>query len=179
MKRLPWVERKFQFDVPEGWLPNIIARLSGTRARLIDLTENISEPQAELRLDEKWSIKEHIGHLADLEVLHIGRIDDFENFKSTLRAADMKNARTEEANHNSSKVSEHISQFWNKRSIFLQRLEGLSDEIQAFESIHPRLNMKMKPVDIAYFTAEHDDHHIAWIIHILNHAQENMIKTKQ
>jgi len=50
MKRLPWVERKFRFDIQEGWLPNILARLAGTRARLIDLTENISESQAELRL---------------------------------------------------------------------------------------------------------------------------------
>ncbi|MEQ9467925.1 MAG: DinB family protein [Ekhidna sp.] len=169
MERLPWVERKFQFNIPEGWLPNIISRLSGTSVRLVEMSSIIRESVAEQRLQGKWSIKEHIGHLADLEDLHIGRIDDFENRKPTLRAADMKNVRTEEANHNGLEVTEHIKRFKKKRGEFLSRLEYMSDETQSYQSLHPRLNTKMKPVDLAFFTAEHDDHHIAWIMHILNH----------
>ena len=41
------------------------------------------------------------------------------------------------------------------------QVEKLGDTTQAFRSMHPRLQVLMLPVDIAFFTAEHDDHHLA------------------
>ncbi len=34
-------------------------------------------------------------------------------------------------------------------------------------SLHPRLNVQMRVVDMAYFVAEHDDHHICKIMEIV------------
>ncbi len=161
MKRMLWVERKFTFDLPPGWLPNVLERLRGTHARLIRLCAPLTEEEAEFKPDGKWSIKEHIGHLSDLEALHEGRIDDFIAGKVVLRAADMRNRKTEESNHNAYSRAELIANFAAIRAHFISRLEELDDETQAFESLHPRLNVRMKPVDMAYFTAEHDDHHLA------------------
>jgi hypothetical protein len=60
-----------------------------------------------------------------------------------------------------------ITRFSEKRNAFVDELKGLDDETQGFISRHPRLNIPMKPVDMATFTAEHDDHHIASIAEIV------------
>ena len=106
---------------------------------------------------------EKIGHLSDLESLHEGRIDDFQNRKETLRAWETTNAETNNANHNSSTIMELIDTFTKKRNILISRLEQLDDNTHQVKSIHPRLQVLMRPVDMAYFTAEHDDHHLTSI----------------
>jgi DinB superfamily len=163
MQRTLWTERKFNFDFPVGLFPNILERLHGTPARLKEMTSGLTEEQAEQKSGNKWSIKEQIGHLADAEALHEGRINDFLLRKESLRPADIKNVDTNNANHNTSSIQELINNFSNKRSVFVSRLEQLSDEIHEVKSLHPRLKVLMRPVDIAYFTSEHDDHHLTSI----------------
>lgn len=161
MQRTKWTERKFTFDFPEGWLSNILERLRGTPPRIIHLTNSLTEQNLCFKPEGKWSIKEHIGHLDDLEGLHEGRINDFILRKDVLRAADMTNTKTYTANHNQKDLSDLISGFTIKRERYVKRLEELDKATQEFKSIHPRLQNIVRPVDIAYFTAEHDDHHLA------------------
>lgn len=118
-------------------------------------------------MDNKWSIKEHIGHLVDLEDLHEGRIEDFMTRKRILRAADMKNVKTEKANHNTRNLQEIIQEFMNKRNLFISNLENLDKEVLNFKSLHPRLKALMSPIDMAFFTAEHDDHHLLSISELI------------
>jgi uncharacterized damage-inducible protein DinB len=108
-----------------------------------------------------WSIKEHIGHLADLEELHTGRVDDFEAGLDVLRAADMSNAKTRAASHNTRSMDELIDDFARKRENLIERLSTLDDATQMRSVMHPRLQVPMRPIDMAIFTAEHDDHHLA------------------
>ena len=168
MQRTKWVDRKFNFDIPEGWLCNVLERLRGTEVRLRTITALLTDEQTSRKAGDDWSIKEHIGHLSDLEELHEGRIDDFIARKKVLRAADMSNVKTNHAGHNSKSISELIDGFAFKRIIFISRLENLDDDTQRFQSLHPRLQSVMKPVDMAFFTAEHDDHHLASIRTIIN-----------
>ncbi|MEO8151046.1 MAG: DinB family protein [Bacteroidia bacterium] len=161
MDRTKWTERKFNFDFPEGWIYNILERLRGTPARINDMTHSLVDAQTTFKPEGKWSIKEHIGHLADLEELHEGRIADFLLRKEILRAADMSNAKTNQANHNSKSIQQLLNNFSAKRKQFVTHLEKLDNETQYFKSMHPRLKVMMRPVDMAYFTAEHDDHHLA------------------
>ncbi len=175
MQRTKWTERKFTFDFSEGWLPNILERLSGTPARLREMVSSVSNDEASLKPNDKWSIKENIGHLSDLEELHDGRIDDFLSRKTELRAADMKNAKTFNANHNAKSIEELLEDFSNVRKQFVKRFEKLDDETLLFKSLHPRLQVMMRPVDIAFFTAEHDDHHLADIRVILKTLQQKKL----
>ena len=163
MEQARWTERKFSFDFPVEWLPNILERLRGTSARLNDITGSLTEMKASVKINGKWSIKEHIGHLADLESLHDGRLDDFISRKKTLRPADMTNAVTFQADHNSRSLRHLINDFTVKRRHFIHRLVQMDPETHAFKSMHPRLRKNMRPADIAYFIAEHDDHHLASI----------------
>jgi hypothetical protein len=172
MQRTKWTERTFTFDMPEGWLPNILERLRGTPARINELTVLLSDEDASHTPRGKWSIKEHVGHLSDLEELHEGRIDDFLARKDTLRAADMNNTKTIEAEHNEKSIQQLFLNFVHKRKKFIARLEHLNDDTQRFSSMHPRLKVPMRPIDMAFFTAEHDDHHLADIREIIESMKD-------
>src|SRR5688572_11426138 len=129
MERTKWVDRKFTFDAPEGWIYNILERLGGTPARIREMTAGLPDEKANQKPNGKWSIKEHIGHLYDLEALHIGRIDDFTEGSENLRAWDTTNALTNESHHNDRSVDELLALFINRRKTFIAKLEGLDDEV--------------------------------------------------
>jgi hypothetical protein len=168
MQRTKWVERTFTFDFPAGWIFNILERLRGTPARISEIILSLSEEDATFKPNGKWSIKENIGHLSDLEELHDGRIDDFIARKEILRAADMSNTKTFSANHNAKTIDELVKNFSLRRKQFITGLSDWTMKHKTLKSMHPRLKVLMRPVDVAYFTAEHDDHHLAAIRAILN-----------
>src|SRR5215210_811980 len=98
--RMEWIKRQFSFGLPLGMYPNVLERVRGTPARLEDLVRGLSTEILTRRDGDKWSIQEHAGHLLDLEPLGMGRLDDYEAGLDSLRAADMSNRRTHEADHN-------------------------------------------------------------------------------
>ncbi|MBT8188985.1 MAG: DinB family protein [Saprospiraceae bacterium] len=160
MNRTPWVDRKFTLDLPAGWLFNVIERLHGTKARMEDLCGSLSEDQLQLKPDAKWSIKEHVGHLYDLEFLHIKRIMELKHRKDKLTGADMSNKRTYSSNHNEVPIKELIGEFSEQRLIFISEFSDMKAEDHNYSAVHPRLLIPMRPIDLAYFSAEHDDHHL-------------------
>lgn len=163
MERTRWTDRKFSFDFPVGWLPNIVERLLGTAVRLNALTSDINDVLAARKLDGKWSIKEHIGHLVDLEELHGIRLAELLDNMPSLTAADMNNRRTEEADHNSRGLQRLINDFNRERRLLVDKLAALTDDMHNRSALHPRLQLQMRPIDLAFFAAEHDDHHLASI----------------
>lgn len=161
MQRTPWIERTFTFDLPAGWLPDVLERLRGTSVRIAAMVDGLSHDELTRRDGDAWSIQEHIGHLLDLEDLHDGRISDFLARSEVLRAADMSNAKTNEAKHNEADIASLLHRFEQRRDELTKHLSELDDETQQFTALHPRLTVQVRPIDIAYFAAEHDDHHLA------------------
>ena len=142
---------------------NVVERVRGTPARLEDLTRGLTHEALTRRDGDKWSIQEQAGHLLDLESLGMNRLDDFEAGRETLVAADMQNRQTHDANHNANTIENILGAFRKERMSFVRRLD-LSDE--AFvrrTALHPRLNVKIRVIDLVFFIAEHDDHHLARI----------------
>jgi len=166
--RQPWTQHVFPTAFSPGWIYNVIERLEGTMPRLRVLCGALNESMASTKWNDQWSIKDHVGHLHDLEILHKGRLEDFTARKSVLRAADMQNAMTEQAMHVEKSLPFLLDQLESSRRSFLDSLSNLDDETMYFESLHPRLNTLMKPVDLAFFVAEHDDHHLATIRFIIH-----------
>ena len=164
VEQIPWIERKFNFiDLHEGLFPDITERLRGTPARLEESVQGLSEEQLSAKPGGKWSVKEEIGHLYDLEDLWSARLKGLLSDKPEIVPADMTNKKTYEADHNSRSIDELLAQFRTARQEFVDNLDKLTeDEVLAF-AIHPRLNIKMRVIDLAFFVAEHDDHHLAHI----------------
>ncbi|MFI5134090.1 MAG: DinB family protein [Chitinophagales bacterium] len=164
----PWFERKFDFNFPVGVFPVIIERLRGTIPQLEAMLKNIPEKKLSPKDGDHWSIKEQVGHLYDLEELWYGRIEDFLSYKETLRAADLSNTKTEQANHNAQTIDELLKQFFNARNKLLLKVENIDEATASITALHPRLQQPMRLIDSLFFVAEHDDHHLAKIRQLLN-----------
>ena len=54
-----------------------------------------------------------------------------------------------------------------ERGRLVASLESLGPNDVIRGSLHPRLQKPMRILDLAYFVAEHDDHHLAWITQLL------------
>jgi uncharacterized damage-inducible protein DinB len=163
-----WFERKFEFTVPLELLPNLLARLRGTPARLEDALRARSHDVLVRKAQGKWSAQEHAGHLLDLEPLWLARVGDYVAASGQLIEADLSNRKTTEANHNSRPLERIFAGFRDAREKLLQRVDGLDAAVFAWAIPHPRLKTPMRLVDHLYFVAEHDDHHLARIWELLN-----------
>lgn len=167
VKQTKWIERKFEFTLPPGVFPDLLERMLGTAPRLEDMTKSLPDEILSYNPGGSWSVKEHIGHLTDLEELHERRLDEILQGNDKLAAADMTNKKTNEAQHNSRNIKELLDEFRKIRTGFVSRMEELDEETVVRSGLHPRLNQPMRIIDIAYFTSEHDDHHLAVIRRII------------
>ncbi len=162
-ERLAWFERKFSFDLPAWMYGNVLERLRGTPARLEDRLLNLPREVITRRDGDSWSMQEHAGHLLDLEALEMKRLEDYEAGRAELTPADTQNRKTFEADHNAKEIGEILSAFRRERMEFVERLETLDAEFRERSALHPRLKLPMRVIDLAFFKAEHDDHHLARI----------------
>jgi uncharacterized damage-inducible protein DinB len=167
MARPLWFERKFDFCFPVELYPEIIERLRGTPARIEERVSKVPTALLTRRDDDKWSIQENIGHLLDLDELFAGRFEDYERGLERLRAADLLNQKTHQAQHNSRPAEEILREFRRGRFALVARLESQPPEYFRRTALHPRLNTPMRVTDLLYFVAEHDDHHLARISELL------------
>ncbi|WP_212004625.1 DinB family protein [Chitinophaga sp. HK235] len=163
MKRTAWFDRVFPVITDNGIMPSIIERLSGTPARVEEMTRGLEESLLVRKADGQWSVKEEVGHLSDMEPLWLGRFDDFVKGLPELSAADLTNQRTHNANHNAVSLTELLQRFREQRALMVARLWQLEETQLEKTALHPRLKTPMRIIDLAYFVAEHDDHHLAGI----------------
>lgn len=166
IQQIPWFERKFDFNFPVGLFPVIVERLRGTLPRIKAIVKN--EEELNKKPNGLWSVKEQIGHLYDLEELWYGRIEDFLSGKETLRAADLTNAKTNNADHNKRTIEELVEQFATERKKLITKIENMDEATASLTALHPRLQQPMRLIDSLFFVAEHDDHHLAKIRELIS-----------
>ncbi|MCB0324989.1 MAG: DinB family protein [Bdellovibrionales bacterium] len=160
-ERYIWVERKFRFELPVWMFPNTVERVRGGPARAEDAVRGLSDKLLTSKVGEQWSIQEHIGHLVDLESLWATRLDEFIAGASHLTAWEETNRATYDAKHNDNEIGTILGKFRAERAKFVQRLDELDDFLIERQALHPRLQTPMRLIDLVYFVAEHDDHHLA------------------
>ena len=161
-----WFERTFDLGLSFDQFPEIVERVRGTPARLEERIGELPDTLLTAQVAGRWSAQENVGHLLDLEPLWSGRLDDLLAGEATLRAADLENRRTHEAEHNRAGLDALLARFRKERMETVARLESLPEQDLARTSLHPRLQLPMTAVDLFFFVAEHDDHHLARITQI-------------
>ena len=169
----PWFERKFDFNFPVGLFPVIISRLEGTLPRIVAMTKNVSEDALLRKSNDEWSAKEQLGHLYDLEELWYGRVEDFLAGNEVLKAADLRNTKTHEADHNKKEMGELVNLFSSARKKLIDKVRDIDEPMAIKTALHPRLRTPMRLVDHLYFVAEHDDHHLAKLRELLRRKPNN------
>ena len=167
IQRQHWIDHKFNLGLDVGWTQNVLSRVQDTAIRLEHHCKNLSDEQLSSKTDDGWTIKEHIGHLTDLEDLWSGRFQEFTNGHKELVMADMSNQKTKTSNHNEQKLTDLLIHFNTERKKMLDVYNALDEKAQNHQAMHPRIKMLMRPVDLLFFVAEHDDHHITSIKEII------------
>jgi hypothetical protein len=168
-----WFDRQFEFTFPSELFPNLCTRLRGTPARLEETVYGCPHDVLVRKPQENWSAQEHAGHLLDVESLWSKRVDDFLSGGTELTAADLKNRKTHEANHNARPLKRILAEFRNTRLELVTRVETVEPGLFARALVHPRLKKPMRLVDHLYFVAEHDDHHLARIWELIQAREEH------
>jgi uncharacterized damage-inducible protein DinB len=162
MEILPWFERDLSFGRPIEMLPFYLERLKGTMIRIQSKVHGIPDKILTFKPDNKWSVKEHIGHLAEVDEIAIKRIDEMMAEKEVMSPAVF-----EPQNYNPWPIDRVVELFCTRRKSNLEKYSSLSPSSLTKFSLHPRLKLKMTPVDLAWFDAEHDDHHLVKMTEII------------
>ncbi len=163
MKQSKWVNRAFSFDTPENAFPKTLDRLKQTPLQLRTKIKLIPSQIYTLRFEATWSIQQNIGHLFDLEELWQGRLVDILKGKEMMRAWDVENTKTKKARHNRKSMADILTWFEESRTQTIGSLKKLKEADLQKQSLHPRLKQPMRLMDLFFFVAEHDDHHLTRI----------------
>jgi hypothetical protein len=70
--------------------------------------------------------------------------------------------------YNAQPIQDVLSYFNETKIQLITRFKSLSDTELQKSSLHPRLKIMMYPVDLAWFHAEHDDHHFVRMNEIIS-----------
>jgi len=157
-----WFDRQFTFGQQAAMLPIYLERLEGTIYRLEARVKGVPEEVLSHQPEGKWSIKQHIGHLGEMDALSYKRVDEMIQGVSTITPGSFDGG-----NYHTQPIADVLHFFRNNRLRNLARYQSLGEEELAKASLHPRLRTKMGPVDMAMFDADHDDHHLVIIHQIL------------
>jgi hypothetical protein len=163
MERLAWFQRQFTFGLPAAMLPFYLERLDGTLARIEKKTLGLTDKLLSHKLDGKWSVKENIAHLAEVDKIALRRINEMISGVSPMSPAVLQPER----NYNILSIHEIIKFLRLNREKNIRQYNSLSVDTLLKSSLHPRLKVQMTPVDLAWFDAEHDDHHLVRINEII------------
>jgi uncharacterized damage-inducible protein DinB len=158
-----WFSRTFELGLPPDAAPEILDRLRTAPDRLAAAVAGLSPELLTKRRDNKWSIQENAGHLFDLESLWDQRLDDYARGATTLHPADLENRKTHEAAHNDRPIAEILENFRSARHAIMEKLTRMTPAQLSRTALHPRLQQPMTVLDLCYFVAEHDDHHLRTI----------------
>ena len=159
-----WFDRGFAFSFGTDMYPGIYRDLISAPDRLGDAVAGLSGNVLVFRPpDGGWSIKEHAGHLSVLEPIWRARLHDILEQREVLTRADLTNRATTEANFNAKPIGQILDDFAAQRAETIDLCGRIDMLDERKTSLHPRLQQQMRLIDLAYFVAEHDGHHIARI----------------
>lgn len=167
---MKWTDRRFGYEPPPGEYPAILERLRGTPARIEQLVRYVPAGILTAHTANAWSPQRHIGHLLDLEPLWMTRVKELLARANELTAADMSNAKTDSAPHDERSITALAAGFSVARGDLLVVLDAATAEDIVRAAFHPRLQRPMRLIDLCFFVAEHDDHHLAVATRLLRGA---------
>ncbi|HVU98049.1 MAG TPA: DinB family protein [Puia sp.] len=156
-----WFDRSFDLSFGAERYKAIYDQLAGAPERLQQAVRGVREETLVDKPEGKWSIKEQAGHLFIMEPLWRTRFLDILEQKLALTVADLNNTATSEAGFNAEPIDELLARFVAERRQTIELLDRIDALDMQRTSLHPRLKQPMRVIDLAYFVAEHDEHHLA------------------
>lgn len=166
-----WFDRKFNFNFGREKFPELLKRMELSVLKFGGIARGQSEEQLNFKPAGKWSIKEHIGHLWILELLWQKRFLEFKEHQTEMSPADLSNTATDNASFNQYNFKKIAADFRQERKHTIRLLESFNEGDLLNSLYHPRLKQPMRMIDLMYFVAEHDEHHLNAILKIRDNEQ--------
>lgn len=163
MNTLPWFERNLKFGHTIEMLPYFLERLEGSIVRVHAKVKGIDDLTLSTKFNDKWSVKQNIGHLAEVDQIANRRLDEM-----VQGISPMSPAVFEPQDYNPWPIDQVVEFFKTTRLKNLSKYHSIAESDLLKSSLHPRLKVQMTPVDLAWFDAEHDDHHLVKISEIIH-----------
>ena len=114
--------------MPLGAFSSVLERLRGTAVRATEVVSGVAEDLLSRRANGRWSAKENLGHLVDLQQLDDQRLWDFLSGAQVLSAADPENRMTEDGGHNQIPVRVLVERLRTGRLEWVRKLEALGED---------------------------------------------------
>jgi N-acetylglutamate synthase-like GNAT family acetyltransferase/uncharacterized damage-inducible protein DinB len=167
-----WFERNFDFSFGTELYGTLLERLQSAPNRFMEVTRMLPDEILVFRHENKWTIKENIGHLQLLEPLWRIRFEEIKSGISEMSPADLNNSATDDMNFNTFGLQELINTFADQRTKTIDFLGSLQKSDFTKRSTHPRLQQPMRIIDLMYFVAEHDLHHLNAVLNLINKSNK-------
>jgi hypothetical protein len=167
MEQVKWIDINWSFYFDTNFMPLLISRLEGTAARMKEFSKDTTDEQLKQQPASGWSIKQHIGHLSFVELIHASRLDDFKNKAAQLRGIDLSNEKQMMEDYNNADLQSIIQEFETRRKKLIKQFKSFSDEELKNICIHPRYNRPFRTIDYAYSSSTHDDYHLAKVLALI------------
>lgn len=161
MQPQPWTERVLAFGRPAGELPLLLERLLGTPARIRGMAMQVPLEVLNLRRSGSWSVLEHIAHLLVLQDQMERRLVDHLERRTHLCTIDLSGQEARLHRERGRELGDLLEEFRLKRRWFVERIDEMDDGQLAHRALHPCTGELRSVVDMAFYMAEHDDHHLA------------------
>lgn len=155
-----WFDKKFDFNFGMEQYPELYRRLKAAPVTYAQLVAGHPTDRLTLQPAGKWSVAENIGHLVVLEALWLSRFREISANLPEMSPADLSNLATGEAGFNEVPMTTLLERFTEVRNETLAFLDSLQEAHFTYALLHPRLQQPMRIIDLMYFVAAHDEHHL-------------------
>ena len=149
-------------------LPVLLERVQGTTARLSSLLARQPAEKLLRRVEGKWSAMEHLGHLVTLQDRFTPRVDDFVQRRTKLCDINLQDQVPFLQGQRLRMLGDVLEEFRLKRLEFANRIEHFHRRSLEHFAYHPCQDRTMRPMDMLFWIAEHDDHHLASVRALLD-----------
>ncbi|MBL7963228.1 MAG: DinB family protein [Flavobacteriales bacterium] len=167
MRPAPWHTRSLPNGLGMEQLPVLLARVRGTPVRMQEVLRSVRPEQLALHRSGEWGVLEHLAHLTHLQDRLMARVDDLEARRPDLCPIDLADQVSVLTHVHTRHPGDVLEEFRLRRLAFVQRVQRMPDAVLAHVARHPCGERPTRVIDMLLWVAEHDDHHLAHIHHLL------------
>jgi hypothetical protein len=163
----PWSGRIIPVGTAPEQLPVLLERVLGTPARLRELLAGHSAEALRHSPAGRWCALAHLAHLLWVQQRMADRLEDFLALRPRLCDIDQSVQEAEAERQVLRDPGDLLEEFRLERLWAARAIAAAGPPVHRHVARHPCGDRPMRTADMLLWIAEHDDHHLAIMRHLL------------
>ncbi len=163
----PWNGRIIPVGAAPEQLPVLLERVLGTPVRLRELLAGHAAERLRHRPVGSWCALAHLAHLLWVQQRMVDRLEDFLDLRPRLCEIDSTAEEAELERQVLRDPGDLLEEFRLERLWAARTIADAGPSVHRHVAQHPCGDRPMRTVDMLMWMAEHDDHHLAIMRHML------------